>query len=266
MRGPGTLEHGLLVDIHVEAGYDTFMNTQAVDIRHLEVTLPGGVRAIRRASVQLPAGKIVGIIGPSGAGKTTLIRSIVGRQRSSKGTISVLGKPAGSPDLRRRVRYMTQGLSVYPDLNVWQNLAYFAVMAGEPKRQTHDMIRAILATVDMTRYASVLVQNLSGGQKQRVSLAIALIGSPELLALDEPTVGLDPVLREQLWQLFRELAEQGKTLLVSSHSMDEARRCDDLVLIRDGTILAHNSPEELCKQTKTTSVEQAFLRLVEDQA
>lgn len=250
----------------VESSYDTFMSEPAVTIQDLRVTLAGGVQAIRHMTLQLPEGKIVGIIGPSGAGKTTLMRSIVGRQRSSGGTISVLGHPAGSKDLRRRVRYMTQELSVYPDLSVQQNLAYFATMAGEPRQRAQSMIRTILAAVDMTGQAGVLVQNLSGGQKQRVSLAIALIGSPQLLVLDEPTVGLDPVLRDQLWQLFRELVQQKKTLLLSSHSMDEAQRCDDLVLIRDGMVLAHDSPKELCRKTGTTTVEQAFLRLVEERS
>jgi ABC-2 type transport system ATP-binding protein len=233
----------------------------AVKIKNLSVMLGGHFAALKDVSLELPAGKLVGFIGPSGAGKTTLIRGIVGRLETADGSISVFGQPAGSPRLREQVSYMTQELSVYPDLTVRENLAYFVTMTGQPRRRTRKIIGEVLAAVDLTDKTGNLVSNLSSGQKQRVSLAIALIGSPRLMVLDEPTVGLDPVLRQDLWELFNRLAGQGTTLIISSHSMDEAERCDDLVLIRDGEVIAHSSPAEFRKQTDTKSVEAGFLKL-----
>ena len=234
----------------------------AVHIKDVTVVLGGEFTALKDVSVDIPQGKVVGFIGPSGAGKTTLMRAIVGRQRITKGTITIFGMPAGSPQLRPQLSYMTQEVSVYSDLTVRENLAYFATVFGISKKQLQAQVADILQTVHLTDHANSMVQKLSGGQKQRVSLAIALIGSPKLMVLDEPTVGLDPVLREELWALFRELAQQGTTLLISSHVMDEAERCDDLLLIRDGVLLAHGSPTELCRQTDAKTVEKAFLQLV----
>jgi len=234
----------------------------SVTVKDLSVTLGGRVKALKNVSVTFPTGKTIGVIGPSGAGKTTLIRAIVGRQHTTSGEIRIFDLPAGSPGLRRQLTYMTQGLSVYSDLTVSENLKYFAVMSGQPKKQIKTLVNDLLKEVDLTDKANVLVSNLSGGQKQRASLAVALIGSPKLMVLDEPTVGLDPVLREKLWDLFARLADRGITLIISSHSMDEANRCDDLVLIRDGELIAHSSPEKLRAQTGTKSIEAAFLKLV----
>jgi len=239
------------------------MNT-AVKILNLSVTLGGEVQALKNVNLELPTGKSIGFIGPSGAGKTTLIRSIVGRLKVPQDSIIVLGKSAGSPELRTRVTYMTQELSVYADLTVDENILYFAKMNGHSHSRAKQTLQEVLAEVDLSDKAGSLVSNLSGGQKQRVSLAIALIGAPELMVLDEPTVGLDPVLRDRLWKLFRKLTEQGTTLIISSHSMDEARRCDDLVLVRNGSVIAHSSPAELLKQTGAKDVEQAFLQLAGD--
>ncbi|MBC7746801.1 ABC transporter ATP-binding protein [Pedobacter sp.] len=233
----------------------------AVTIKNVSVTL-GTSEALKNVTIDLPQGKTIGVIGPSGAGKTTLIRGIVGRQRITTGDITVFGQPAGSPQLRKHVTYMTQELSVYSDLTVKENLRYFVTMTGQPKKQTPDIITDVLKAVDMTDKADSLVSDLSGGQKQRVSLAIALIGSPRLMVLDEPTVGLDPVLRDKLWHLFAELADKGTTLIITSHSMDEAERCDDLVLLRNGEVIAHSSPQQLLERTDATSVEQSFLQLV----
>jgi ABC-2 type transport system ATP-binding protein len=237
----------------------------AVEIKKLNITFAGNFTAIDDISFELPTGKITGFIGPSGAGKTTLIRAIVGRHKITKGSITVFGLPAGSAKLRQHMSYMTQELSVYADLTVQQNLRYFAAMFGIKHRDIPKLITGLLKTTDMDQQVNQLVSSLSSGQKQRVSLAIALIGYPKLMVLDEPTVGLDPVLREQIWQLFRTLAAGGTTLIVSSHVMDEAERCDNLVLIRDGKILAHGSPESLCHQTGTKNVEQSFLSLVRQQ-
>jgi ABC-2 type transport system ATP-binding protein len=229
----------------------------AVVVKNLSVTLGGRFKALKNVDLELPAGQTIGVIGPSGAGKTTLIRAIVGRQKIGRGSISVFGQAAGSKSLRSQLSYMTQGLSVYDDLTVRQNLEFFGRMVG-----AGGTVNDVLHTVELADKADNLVSDLSGGQRQRVSLGVALLGHPKLLVLDEPTVGLDPVLRDKLWQLFDRLAEQGRTLIISSHSMDEAERCQDLVLIRDGRVVAHEPPKALMKRTGTDSIEQSFLKLV----
>lgn len=234
----------------------------SVKIKNLSVILGEKIEAINNVNLELPIGKTIGIIGPSGAGKTTLMRSIVGRLNIQSGNIEVLGLPAGSPKLREQITYMTQELSVYPDLTIGQNLKFFAIMAGQSGKTLKQTVSEVLSSVELKDKTDSLVRDLSGGQKQRVSLGIALIGSPKLMVLDEPTVGLDPVLRDKLWSLFKKLAGQGTTLIITSHSMDEARRCDDLVLIRGGKIIAHGSPQGLMNRTKTTTIEQSFLKLV----
>jgi ABC-2 type transport system ATP-binding protein len=206
----------------------------------------------------VPAGNIVGLLGPSGCGKTTLMRAIVGVQIVAEGKVDVLGIPAGSAELRRRVGYVTQAPSVYADLSVRENLRYFARILDVG----HERIDEVIAAVDLGRYAEQTADSLSGGQRARVSLATALLGEPELLVLDEPTVGLDPVLREALWKTFRGLAESGTTLLVSSHVMDEAGRCDHLLLMRDGSLLSTETPDELRARTGEQDLESAFLALI----
>jgi ABC-2 type transport system ATP-binding protein len=228
-----------------------------------------GLRVVRgRRSVldgldcSVPPGEVVGLLGPSGCGKTTLMRCIVGVQRIAGGRVAVLGEPAGSPQLRDRVGYVTQAPSVYSDLTVRENLRYFAAVLAAPHRR----VDAVLDEVGLGNSAHVLVGALSGGERARVSLATALLGEPELLVLDEPTVGLDPVLRRDLWQHFAGLAAAGTTLLISSHVMDEAERCTRLLLMRDGALLADDRPAELLRRTGASSVEDAFLRLVEAQS
>ncbi len=236
----------------------------AIKIKNVTVVLSGHFKALKNIRAELPEGKVVGFIGPSGAGKTTLIRAIVGRQKIAGGDIAIFGLPAGSAKLRSQLSYMTQENSVYADLTVQENLRYFAVMFGIKGRDIAGIIADILKVTDMVEYAKQLVSKLSSGQKQRVSLAIALIGYPKLMVLDEPTVGLDPVLRDSIWKLFRNLSAGGTTLIVSSHVMDEAERCDDLLLLREGKILAHDSPAALCQKTGLKTVEQSFLKLVEE--
>ncbi|MFF1634996.1 ABC transporter ATP-binding protein [Leifsonia sp. NPDC058248] len=209
-------------------------------------------------TLTIPRGQVVGLLGPSGCGKTTLMRAIVGVQRVAGGTVEVLGEPAGSPALRHRVGYVTQAASVYDDLTVRQNLSYFRRVLGAGR---DDVERAIEVT-DLGENAGRLVETLSGGERSRVSLAAALLGSPDLLVLDEPTVGLDPLLRVELWGLFHRLAEGGTSLLISSHVMDEAARCDRLLLMRDGAMLADETPEGLLAQTGATDAEGAFLALI----
>ncbi len=226
-----------------------------------------GLRVVRGArevlhglSFEVPKGQITGLLGPSGCGKTTLIRSIVGVQIVAGGEVTVLGRPAGSAELRRLIGYSTQNPAIYRDLSVLENLRYFAAVLGAPKT---DPAR-VLAEVGLEKHARQLGGTLSGGQLSRASLAVSLLGSPRLLVLDEPTVGLDPVLRKELWELFDGLAARGVTILVSSHVMDEAARCQRLIMLRDGDILADDSPSGLRARTDTADLEQAFLRLIEE--
>ncbi len=219
----------------------------------------GKQEVLHGISFDVSPGSLVGLLGPSGSGKTTLMRSIVGVQRNVTGTLSVLGQAAGSPILRHRVGYVTQSASIYGDLTVHQNLAYFARIL----RADRSDIDRVIESTDLAGQAHQLVDSLSGGQLSRASLAVALLGSPELLVLDEPTVGLDPVLRMELWSLFRQLAEAGTTLLVSSHVMDEATRCDRLLLLREGEILADETPASLLARTGTADADAAFLALLQ---
>jgi ABC-2 type transport system ATP-binding protein len=233
----------------------------AVEVDRLEV-VRGGTPVLRGLSCFVPSGTVTGLLGPSGSGKTTLIRSIVGVQRIVGGSVTVLGEQAGARSLRDRVGYMTQAPSVYGDLTVRENLRFFARVVRAPA----DATDAVLASVSLETEAGRIVSRLSGGQRARASLAVALLGNPDLLVLDEPTVGLDPVLRRDLWQLFHELADRGKTLLVSSHVMDEADRCDTLLLLRGGSLLAHGTPAELRSSTGASDLDEAFLLLVEREA
>lgn len=203
-------------------------------------------------------GSVTGLLGPSGGGKSTLMRAIVGVQAGVAGRLSVLGEPAGSQGLRSRIGYVTQAASVYEDLTVTENLRFFAKLLGAPRAE----VDTVVAQVDLGSHADELARNLSGGQRSRVSLAAALLGSPELLVLDEPTVGLDPLLRVELWRLFRELADAGTTLIVSSHVMDEAEHCERLLLLREGELIADDSPAAIKSTTGTTDVESAFLELL----
>ena len=212
-------------------------------------------------NVSVSAGQVVGIIGPSGCGKSTMMRAIVGVQANVSGTIEVLGDPAGAASRRGDVGYLTQDPSVYDELSIRENLMYFGGLLGVGSER----IDTVLADVRLDDFQQQRVDNLSGGQRARVSLAIALLNEPPLLVLDEPTVGLDPVLRHELWAQFAEIAAVGSTLLVSSHVMDEATRCDRLILLRNGQVLAEGSPSDLLDRTATDSVEQAFLSLVADQ-
>jgi ABC-2 type transport system ATP-binding protein len=219
----------------------------------------GGRVALDDASLSIAGGLVTGLLGPSGSGKSTLMRAIVGVQQVSSGQVLVLGEPAGSPPLRRRVAYTTQAPSVYGDLTVRENLRYFARILDVPRERVEDVVKTVGLAADADR----VVNALSGGQRARASLASALLGRPEVLVLDEPTVGLDPVLRRDLWTTFRELAAAGATLLVSSHVMDEAERCDELLLLREGRLLATGSVADIRRRTGTDDMDEAFVRLIE---
>lgn len=222
----------------------------------------GSTQVFTDLDVTIARGDITGLLGPSGCGKTTLMRSIVGVQKVGGGTVTVLGRAAGSAALRHRVAYDTQAASVYADLTVQQNVRYFARLIGASR----DDVARVLDQVGLTGREKQLVGSLSGGQENRVSLAVAMLGRPELIILDEPTVGLDPVLRAELWKVFRALADDGATLLVSSHVMDEALRCDRLLLMREGRIIADTTPKRLLAETGTTDPDEAFLTLIERDA
>jgi ABC-2 type transport system ATP-binding protein len=230
----------------------------AVRVQELRV-VRGGREILHSIDVSVGAGTITGLLGPSGSGKTTLLRCLVGVQVIASGTVEVLGTPAGDPTLRRRVGYVTQAPSVYSDLSVLENLQYFAAVLDAPASD----IDTVLANVGLEQHANDVVRRLSGGQQARVSLATALLGAPELLVLDEPTVGLDPVLRRDLWTLFGQLAAGGVTLIISSHVMEEAGHCQQLLLLRDGAILARGTPDELRRQTQVDDMDEVFLRLIE---
>ncbi|GAA0219830.1 ABC transporter ATP-binding protein [Cryptosporangium japonicum] len=218
----------------------------------------GKRRVLHGIGFRAAPGSVVGLLGPSGCGKTTLMRCLVGVQKVRSGTVTVLGEPAGATPLRRRVGYVTQAPSVYTDLTVRENARYFATVLGVAPAEAD---RAI-GDVGLESHAGQLVGALSGGQRTRASLACALVGRPDVLVLDEPTVGLDPVLRHELWQRFHELAAAGTTLVVSSHVMDEAGRCDRLLLMREGRLVADDTPAALRAETGTDDLEEAFLRLI----
>ncbi len=229
----------------------------AVVVNALNV-VRGGTTILHDVSLTVARGSIIGLLGPSGCGKTTLMRSIVGVQRIAAGSIRVLGLETGARELRGRIGYVTQDVSVYADLTVKQNVEYFATLYGVGR----DAVEQAMATVGLADYAGRRVSRLSGGQASRASLACALVGNPEVLVLDEPTVGLDPLTRTDLWDTFRALARAGHTLVVSSHVMDEATRCDSLLLMREGEVLGHLTPAQLMQRTGADSPDEAFLVLI----
>jgi len=230
----------------------------AIEIRGLVVRRRGNT-VLDHLDLAVPAGSVTGLLGPSGSGKTTLLRVLVGAQRRTSGTVTVLGRPAGDAALRKRIGYTTQVASVYPDLTALQNIRYYGTLHGVGRAAALDA----LARVDLAEYADRPVSALSGGQVNRVSLACALVSRPALLLLDEPTVGLDPVLRRDLWALFRaEAHEHGSTLVVSSHVLDEAAHCDRLLLLREGRLIADDTPAGLLSATDAADLDDAFLNLV----
>ena len=232
--------------------------TGAVEIRGLRV-VRGGQEVLHGVSLDVEPGRVTGLLGPSGSGKTTLIRSVVGVQIVAAGDVTVLGLPAGSRELRARIGYMTQEPAVYRDLTVRENLAYFGRILGVGAGRVDELVERVGLVDERDR----VVGTLSGGQRARVSLATGLLNGPDLLVLDEPTVGLDPVLRRDLWQAFARLADEGATLLVSSHVMDEAERCDELLLLHQGRLLARGTTGELLARTGAEGMDEAFLRLID---
>lgn len=233
------------------------MPNPVIHVRDL-VVHRGGRPVLTGVNFTVDAGTVTGLLGPSGSGKTTLIRCLVGVQKIKSGEITVLGHPAGSALLRREVGYLAQSLGVYADLTVEENVRHFAALYGKGKREANRAIH----DVGLNSARQQFVGTLSGGQRTRACLACALVGQPRMLMLDEPTVGQDPVLRRELWQQFRQLAESGVTLLVSSHVMDEAARCDRILLIREGNIIADDTPALIRATAGADDLDEAFVRLV----
>lgn len=234
------------------------MSVSAIAVRDLVVER-GGREILHGVSLEVETGSVTGLLGPSGCGKSTLMRSIVGVQIVASGEVTVLGSAAGSKKLRDKVGYVAQAPSVYGDLSVEENLRYFAAITGASREKMNQTI----TSVGLDGMNDHIVGSLSGGQRSRVSLASALLGEPEVIVLDEPTVGLDPVLRAELWKTFHSLAEAGTTLLVSSHVMDEAGECDQLLLMREGALLEQLSPAALRQETGESDLGKAFLVKIE---
>ncbi len=234
------------------------MMKNAVEVRDLVVNR-GGREVLKGIGFTIEEGSVTGLLGPSGCGKSTLMRALVGVQQLTSGSVRAFGEEAGTKGLRTRIGYVTQEASVYDDLTVSENLTFFAKVLGVSGDQVDQSIEA----VDLGNHADQVVGRLSGGQRSRASLAVALLGNPDLLVLDEPTVGLDPVLRRDLWELFHQIADRGAAVFVSSHVMDEADRCDRLMLMREGVIIADDTPDGIREKTRTDDIESAFLSLVE---
>jgi ABC-2 type transport system ATP-binding protein len=230
----------------------------AINIEKLSVSVDK-IPILADITAQLPEGKIIGLLGPSGAGKTTIIRSILGLQKPSSGSVTVFGLKPGIPALRRQTGYLSQDAASYTDLTIYENVRYFGSLIGLDKAA----VSKTLEQVELADRKDQIVSSLSGGQQARVSLAIALLGNPKLLLLDEPTVGLDPILRHTLWKLFRSLTDSGTTIVVTSHVMDEAERCDELLFIRRGSLLASGTPSAILHQTHSKNMEDAFLKLAQ---
>jgi len=223
----------------------------------------GPIHAVDGVDMTVRAGEIYGLLGPNGSGKTTLIRLMIGLLRPTSGSVITLGQDMPNKAILAQVGYMTQASALYEDLTVRENVAFFAEMCGGASRARID---EVVALIDLQDRADSLVHTLSGGMKQRTSLACALVHHPRLLLLDEPTVGVDPQLRAAFWEYFRQLADEGVTLIVSSHVMDEAERCHRLGFIRQGKLLAEGSADELRTQASTATLEGAFLRFAESGA
>ncbi|GAC1488553.1 MAG: ABC transporter ATP-binding protein [Candidatus Limnocylindrales bacterium] len=223
----------------------------------------GSVTALDGLELAVPAGRIYGLLGPNGSGKTTLIRALAGLIRPDAGKVTVLGRTPRDAVAAGLVGYMTQAAALYGELSVDENLQFFADLQGLPAGEAGPLVDQALRAVALTDRRRTVVATLSGGMRTRVSLAAALLHRPALLLLDEPTVGVDPALRRDFWEHFRALARTGTTIVVSSHVMDEAARCDRLGLIRAGRLLAEGTVGELCSRAGTTDLESAFLALSE---
>jgi ABC-2 type transport system ATP-binding protein len=218
----------------------------------------GDITAVNALDLELSAGRIYGILGPNGSGKTTLIRLLTGLAGATSGEVRVLGVKMPDRENLARIGYMTQADGIYIELSVWENLRFFAALSGTGDKKA---MNDVLDLVHLTSRKNAPALNLSGGMRRRLSLACALVHRPSVLFLDEPTVGIDPALRVEFWKYFRQLAAAGTTIVVSSHVMDEADRCDELLLMFHGKVLARGNPAEIRRQAGVENIEDAFLKL-----
>jgi len=214
---------------------------------------------LKNIHLDILEGEIFGLLGPSGAGKTTLVKELSGLDTPTSGENIVLGQTMPKLEVINRIGYMAQSDALYEDLSAKENLQFFSSLYGLKGMKLKERIQEVMKLVDLTEHVNKLVSDYSGGMKRRLSLAIALLHEPELLILDEPTVGIDPVLRKKIWDAFYQLNEQGTTIIVTTHVMDEAEKCDRLGLMRDGSLIAVGTPSELKQHTNSATIEEAFL-------
>ncbi|MGG3736584.1 ABC transporter ATP-binding protein [Aeribacillus pallidus] len=234
--------------------------TKLIDIQHVSKSF-GSLNVLRDISLSIPAGEIYGLLGPSGSGKTTLVKIMMGLEQADSGAVWMNGVKMPSLQAMTSIGYMAQSDALYNELTAKENLDFFASLYGLKGKRKKERIESVMETVDLLDHLHKPVHLYSGGMKRRLSLAIALLHEPSLLILDEPTVGIDPLLRQQIWQQFQQLKQQGTTIFVTTHVMDEAERCDRLGLIRDGSLLANDSPENMKTHHQASSIEEVFLML-----
>ncbi|WP_188455021.1 ABC transporter ATP-binding protein [Virgibacillus oceani] len=214
---------------------------------------------IKNVDLAIPRGQLFGLLGPSGSGKTTLVKIIIGLLNPTKGTVHIDNQTMPSLKLMQEIGYMAQSDALYSELTAKENLQFFASIYGIPKKKQKQRIQEVAKIVDLTDHLDKTLEHYSGGMKRRMSLAVALLHQPKLLILDEPTVGIDPVLRASIWQDLKKLQQQGTTIIVTTHVMDEAEKCDNLAMLRDGYVIAQGSPEQLIEKSNTETLEEAFL-------
>lgn len=234
------------------------MNNSCVSIRGVSKNF-GAAEVLKNINLEIQQGEIFGLLGPSGAGKTTLVKELAGLDVPSAGEIEVFQERMPALHLIEKLGYMAQSDALYMDLSARENLEFFSALYGLKKKERKQRIVEVMELVQLSDHLGKQVSNYSGGMKRRLSLAIALLHQPELLILDEPTVGIDPVLRKSVWEAFHQLKDEGKTLIVTTHVMDEAEKCDRLGLMREGRLIAVGTPEELKQETHSSSIEEAFL-------